>query len=89
MFSKFQGKEDRDTRKISQKHDTKEERSALRQELREYCRQGVSLCLDGEPSTPDRIARACRVKEGGSYMRDYVSDEEGAIQQIRFDFVKD
>ncbi|MCI7738591.1 MAG: hypothetical protein ACI4GE_11910 [Lachnospiraceae bacterium] len=49
----------------------------------------MSLCLDGELSTPDRIARACRVEEEGSYMRDYVSDEEGAIQQIRFDFVKD
>lgn len=89
MFSKFQRKEDRDTGKISQKHDAKQNRSALRQELRGYCQQGVSLCLDGEPSTPNRIARACRVEEEGSYMRDYVSDEKGAIRQIRFDFVKD
>ena len=89
MFSKFYGKEDRDTKKVSQKQDTKQKCSELRQELRDYSRQGVSLCLDGELSTPDRIARACRVEEEGSYMRDYVSDEEGAIQQIRFDFVKD
>ena len=89
MFSKFQRKEDRDTKNISQKHDTKQNHSALRQELRDYRRQGVSLCLDGEPSTPDRIAHACRVEEEGSYMRDYVSDEKGTIRQIRFDFVKD
>lgn len=78
-----------DTKKVSQKQDTKQTRSALRRELHGYYRQGVSLCLDGEPSTPDQIVRACRVEEEGSYMRDYVSDEKGTIRQIRFDFVKD
>jgi hypothetical protein len=46
------------------------------------------LYLDGTPSNPKSIAKACQIAEGGGYMRDYVEDEKGRIVRVDFDFVK-
>ncbi len=62
---------------------------ALRRELDMYARQGISLCLDGEPSTPKKIARACSVAEEGMYMRDYVQNERGELEKLEFDLIKE
>lgn len=60
----------------------------LRKELKTYRRSGVELFLNGEPSTPKHIARACRIAEGGGYMRDYTEDETGRIAKLNFDLIK-
>ena len=55
----------------------------------EYQNQGIYLYLEGEPSTPKSIAKACQIAEGGGYMRDYVEDEKGRIARVDFDFVRE
>lgn len=61
----------------------------LKTELKGYREQGIALYLNGEPSSPKSIARACTVAEGGGYMRDYTEDEKGRIAQVSFDFIED
>lgn len=67
----------------------KELRKPLEKELKEYRSQGISLYLDGKPSTPKNIAKACQIAEDGGYMRDYVEDEKGRIARVDFDFVQE
>ena len=42
------------------------------------------MYLEGRDSTPQEIANACVVMEEGSYMREYVGNEDGIIIEIRF-----
>ena len=67
----------------------KKEASALRCELETYHLQGVSLWLDGRPSSPKEIVKACRVGEEGAYMRDYVQNDKGEVVWVSFDKVKE
>ncbi|MDY3918723.1 MAG: hypothetical protein SOZ59_06930 [Candidatus Limivivens sp.] len=60
----------------------------LCQELQAYYREGIRLWLDGRPSNPRQIARACSTGEECSYMRDYIRDDEGEILGIGFDHVE-
>ena len=53
----------------------------LKDELKDYRKQGVRLFLNGNPSTPKCIAKACMIAEDGGYMRDYTADEEGGLQK--------
>lgn len=64
-------------------------RKPLEQELKGYRSQGISLYLNGQPSTPKSIAKACQIAETGGYMRDYVADEKGRIARVDFEFVKE
>jgi len=57
-------------------------------ELEEYNQRGVSLLLDGQPSSPKAIAKAHRIAEEGTYMRDYIEDEKGEMKKLSFDTVK-
>lgn len=82
-----QRKED-DVRKIYHGSE-KELRKPLEKELKEYRSQGISLYLDGKPSTPKNIAKACQIAEDGGYMRDYVEDEKGRIARVDFDFIRE
>lgn len=41
--------------------------------------------LEGRPSNPCEIVQAHLVAEECSYMRDYVQNEKGEIQEIDFD----
>lgn len=71
------------------KRDKKEQRDSFRRELDEYAQSGISLWLNGRPSTPERICRAHRVAENVSYMRDYVRDDSGMITRLEFDSVRE
>lgn len=71
------------------KRNKKEQRDSFRRELDEYAEKGVSLWLNGRPSTPERICRAHRVAEDVSYMRDYVRDDFGKLTRLEFDAVRD
>ena len=63
----------------------KKETSALRCELETYYLQGVPLWLEGRPSTPKEIVKACHVAEAGVYMRDYVQNDRGGGLGVSFD----
>lgn len=56
--------------------------------MKQYQAEGVSLWLNGRPSNPKEIAKACRIAENGIYMRDYVPDGKGGIEELKFDYVK-
>ncbi len=53
-----------------------------------YEKQGISLWLNGVPSTPKEIQKAHRVAEEVSYMRDYVHDDNGCLMRLEFDSVR-
>lgn len=66
------------------KKEQKQKYIKLTKELREYKNKQVNLYLEGRDSTPQEIANACMVMEEGSYMREYVGNEDGIIIEIRF-----
>ena len=87
MFSENQTRKGgRDTPNISQ--EKKKSAKPLRRELELYRENGVSLYLDGAPSTPKKIAKACQIAENGVYMRDYTEDEDGHIACVSFDLIR-
>lgn len=45
--------------------------------------------LNGVPSTPKKIAKAHKVAEDITYMRDYVRDSQGRLTSLGFDPVRD
>jgi len=63
-------------------------KNPLRAELEKLEKQGIELLLDGQPETPKRISRACKIAEEGDYMRDYICDKKGDVQQLNFTYVK-
>lgn len=56
-------------------------------ELEEYVIKGVPLVLEGCISSAEKVYDALR--ECNDYMSDYVGDERGKVQEIRFDKVSD
>lgn len=61
----------------------------LKDELKDYRKQGVRLFLNGNPSTSKCIAKACMIAEDGGYMRDYTADEEGRIAKVNFEHIRE
>lgn len=53
-------------------------------ELQAFENQGISIWLDGAPSSSMEVSHRMSVHEQESYMRDYVF-EEGKVSQIHFD----
>lgn len=54
--------------------------------LEQMRRSGVALFVDGQEALPtEAVAKA--VRENSPYMADYVLDEAGVIEQVRFDKV--
>lgn len=46
--------------------------------------------LNGQPSSPQEIAKTCSVEEENNYMRDYIRDDiSDELKVIGFDRVKD
>ena len=87
MFSEnLTRKGGRDTPNISQ--EKKKSAKTLRRELELYRENGVSIYLNGAPSTPKNIANACQIAENGVYMRDYTEDEDGHIACVSFDLIR-
>lgn len=66
----------------------KKEAAELIRELEMYNEKGISLILNGKSSSPKAIAKAHRIAEEGSYMRDYVENEEGKVEELAFDRIE-
>ena len=56
----------------------------LFQELSEYEKSGVRIKMDGASASPMQVVSAHLVKEENSYMRDYIVDENGSLEEICF-----
>lgn len=61
-------------------------REKMRAFLEQMRQKGVKLFVDGEAALPGEIASKA-VREGSTYMADYVMGETGTIEQVRFDRV--
>ena len=73
---------------MKKKKFTKEERvryDTLLKQMKRYEKQGVEITLSGERSSPEQIASACAVREHGCYMGDYIWNEKGNLEEIRYD----
>ena len=57
-------------------------------ELRAYQAEGCKLCLNGHPTVPYQVVKAC-FREDGRYMRDLISDDRQCIRKINFIRVKE
>ena len=55
--------------------------------LREYARAGISLCLEGKEAEPGQIAATC-LREGVSYMMDFIPAEPDNQKIAKIDFTK-
>ena len=53
-------------------------------ELSDYEKYGIRMTMDGVSASPMQITAAHMMKEDGTYMRDYLTDEAGRIKEIRF-----
>lgn len=53
-------------------------------ELTGYERSGVRMQIDGFPASPLQIVSAHMVREDNTYMRDYIIDDNGMIQELDF-----
>lgn len=69
------------------KRKTKETKG-FQKELQTYEKKGISLWLNGNVSNPKEIVKAHMVTENGVYMRDYVQNEKGEIEKLKFDLIK-
>ena len=67
---------------------TQEEEAELYKELRLYRLSGIQLWLEGLPSTPEEITKACYTMEGKNYMRDYIRNTKEEVTDIAFDLVE-
>ena len=57
-------------------------------ELENIQNRGITIFLDGRPSSPLSVTNAVCVNEKREFMRDYVTDEEGVWTELRFDRIK-
>ena len=57
----------------------------LFQELEHYEQKGVRITLEGSRVSPMQIVNAYLVKESRSYMRDYVMNPIGNLEELGFD----
>lgn len=55
-------------------------------ELQNIEKRGITLWLEGLPSSSLKITNALYVNEEYAYMRDYIYDE-GVLKELRFDKV--
>lgn len=62
----------------------KEYGKTLLVELQNFEKHGISIWLEGNPSSSSQVIKAMHVKEDISYMRDYVF-QAGELKEIRFD----
>ncbi len=55
------------------------------EKLRTYNDNGIPVYLDGVSLSVEEVARACAITERGSYMADYVMDDNEKLIEVRFD----
>lgn len=58
-------------------------------ELQTYMKDGIPFYMDGKRCSPVKAAQKYLLRETGSYMRDYVCDEQHRIVAVRFDKIED
>ena len=56
----------------------------LFEELSNYEKQGVRIKLEKMQASPMQIVSAYLAKEEGEYMRDYILNEEGQVEELNF-----
>ena len=71
------------------KEDMGLEKRKLLIELENIRNRGIAIFLDGIPSSPRTVTDVLCVREGGSFMRDYVTDDKGVLMELRFDEIHD
>lgn len=58
-------------------------------ELEKYEENGICMLMDGSKVSPMQVVAAHMIREGGSYMRDYILDPEGYIKSLIFVNIKE
>lgn len=53
-------------------------------ELKNYERCGIRMQIDGCPASPLQIVSAHMLREENIYMRDYIMDQDGKVQELDF-----
>lgn len=61
------------------------EKQRLLIELENIQNHGITIFLDGIPSSPLTVTDVLCVNESYDFMRDYVTDEKGVWTELRFD----
>ena len=56
----------------------------LYKELENFEKKGVLIKLEGSQVSPMQVVTAYMVKENGCYMRDYVLNPNGYIEELAF-----
>lgn len=55
--------------------------------LQEYSQAGIQICLEGKEAEPGQVAATC-LREGVSYMMDFIPENEGSQRITQIDFTK-
>lgn len=55
--------------------------------LQEYAQEGIRICLDGKEAEPGQVTATC-LREGVSYMMDFIPDEHSAQRITKIDFTR-
>lgn len=61
---------------------------SLFKELAGYEKRGVDILLDGLPASPMQIVQAHTMREDVVYMRDYVLNDKGDVEELCFQNVE-
>lgn len=64
------------------------EKQKLLIELEHIQNRGITIFLDGIPSSPITVTDVLYVNENSNFMRDYVTDERGVWTELRFDRIR-
>lgn len=64
------------------------EKQKLLIELENIQNRGITIFLDGIPSSPLTVTDVLCVNDNWNFMRDYVTDEKGVWTELRFDRIR-
>lgn len=64
------------------------EKQGLLIELENIQNRGITIFLEGVPSSPLTVTDALCVNDSNDFMRDYVTDEKGVWKELRFDRIE-
>ncbi len=70
-------------------HKSGGENNPFEEEMRRYQAAGVEITLKNVRLPLEDIARFCAVRERGTYMCDFVADEENYIVRINIDDIRE
>jgi len=67
----------------------KKEYEELFKELTQYEKEGVRIKMDNHLASPMQVISNHLIREAITYMRDYVINEEGRIEELGFHSVRE